>query len=126
MWLDFVVPFAVEFVSFDSDRVHFIVCHFPTSLVGFLVQPAMNFKPFVGSRRAYKLDNHLVRLKRNATPVARDVTEQSVFDLIPFARARRIVAHLDDHSQFIRQRLQLEFPQSISVTVAASTVRCDQ
>ncbi len=70
----------------------------------------MDFKSFFGPCRPDQFDNYLVRFQWRALPVASDVTEQAVFYLIPFARAWREMAYLDDHPGFVGEPLQLQFP----------------
>ena len=53
MGMDFVVPFAVEFVFLKADRLHFFVGDFSTDGIVLLVQPAMNFQALTGPRGAY-------------------------------------------------------------------------
>jgi hypothetical protein len=49
-----------------------------------------------------------------------------VFDLIPFAGTWRVVADRNGHSRFVTERLQMEFPGTLSVPVAASAVGADE
>ena len=41
------------------------------------------------------IDNHFVTHQRPTTPVLGDVTEHPMLDFVPFAGARREVAHMD-------------------------------
>jgi len=60
------------------------------------------------------------------SPIASDMTKQPMFDLVPFASARRIVTYFDRHAGFVGQSLQFIFPKSISMAVAPNAVCCHQ
>ena len=64
--------------------------------------------------------------QRYALPVARDVAEQTMFDLVPLASAGRIVAQLDLQTCFICELLQGPSPESSSRAVAAPAVGRNQ
>ena len=49
-----------------------------------------------------------------------------MFYLVPLACARGEMAHADSYSGFIRQFLQLQFPQPQTCTIATARVRRDQ
>jgi hypothetical protein len=67
-----------------------------------------------------------MRFQRHTTPIAGNVTEQPMFNLVPLARTGWIMANLNCHSGLICELLQFIFPKSVPVTVAASAIRCDQ
>jgi hypothetical protein len=54
------------------------------------------------------------------------VTEQAVFDLVPFARPGWIVTDFNSHSRFISQSLQLKLPKPVTVAVASAAVSSDK
>src|ERR1700730_1450808 len=49
--------------------------------------------------------------KRLAAPIRGDEREQPVFNLVPFAGARRKVTNGNRKARFIRELLQLQFPE---------------
>ena len=49
-----------------------------------------------------------------------------MFDLVPLAGSRGIVANRDRHSGFIAQRLQMQLPGPRPVAIAASAVSADE
>ena len=49
-----------------------------------------------------------------------------MFDLVPLAGSRRIVANRDRHSSFVAQRLQMQFPGARPVAIAAAAVSADE
>src|SRR5437879_2437969 len=73
-----------------------------------------------------EVDNGFKVKQRLADPVQTDEREQPVFDLIPFAGARRIVADRDRHGCFVTERLQMEFPGTLAVSVTAAAVGADE
>ena len=86
----------------------------------------MNFKACRGSRCRDQVHHNLERLERNAPPVSGDVAEQAVFDLVPFAGARRIVADLDSEASLVGKSLEFETPQPCSWAVAPAAVSGNQ
>src|SRR4051812_43933564 len=55
-----------------------------------------------------------------------DKRKHPVFDLIPFARARRVMAHGDLQGQLVSEPLQMVLPGPVARAVAAPAVRADQ
>ena len=76
-----------------------------------LVQPSMDFQSLRGSSGADQVDDDLEGLQGDSLPVARDVTEKPMLDLVPLAGARRQVAHGDPQPGLGGQRGELGFPQ---------------
>ena len=52
------------------------------------------------------------RAQRAPAPVLRDVTEQAVLDLVPLARARREVRHMDGEAQGVGEALEAGLPRA--------------
>src|SRR5689334_2623339 len=86
----------------------------------------MNLEPRLCRCRTDEIHHNLICLQRLATPVPGYMTEQAMLDLVPFARARRKVAHLDLQTVFVAQCLQFRLPQAVSTTVTTATVGRDQ
>ena len=59
-------------------------------------------------------------------PIAGDVTEESMLDLIPLACPWREVTQFDLEADLIRESLEFPPPQACSRAVAAAAVRSDQ
>ena len=57
-----------------------------------------------------QLHDDFAAQERLSSPVARDLTEQTMFDLVPLAGSRREMADLNVQVQFIGQLLQLNVP----------------
>ena len=121
-----VVPFAVELVWRELDRGQFSIADFDPFGIRPLIQRRLDFQPALGLGRPNELNDHLVTHEWPPAPVLRDVTEHSMFDLVPLARPRGEVTHADLKSQFIRQALQLHLPQSHSAAIATPAIRGDQ
>ena len=113
-------------VSEDVNRGQLFVAHLDLRWVVFLVEPGVNFKACRGSRCRDQVHHNLERLERNAPPVSGDVAEQAVFDLVPFAGARRIVADLDSEASLVGKSLEFETPQPCSWAVAPAAVSGNQ
>ena len=124
--MDFVAPFAVESVSFDLDFGEFFPADLSTFFINLRIQPGMHFQSGGGRRGADETDNDLQSFQRDTLPVASDVTKQTVLDLIPLTRSRRIMTDLDDQSGFVCKLLKFCQPQPCARTVAATTVGSNQ
>src|SRR5690606_31293192 len=125
MGANLVVPVAMESVSPDSQSIHLFVCDFEAFGILVSIQTAVDLQAFLSSSRTDQVDNNLVRLKWNATPVACDVAKQTVLDFIPFACSRWVMANFDRHARFVGKLLQFVLPKPIAMPVAASTVGSD-
>ncbi len=69
----------------DRARLHILL----------LVKPGMDFQAFFRSRVTDELDHDLECLQGDALPIASDVTEKAMFDLVPLACSRRKMAYLN-------------------------------
>src|SRR5665647_2003910 len=116
----------MKFVSLDVYFREFMVADFATFFIGFGIQPRMDFQTLLRCRGTNQADHDLKCFQRNALPIAGDVAEQPVLDLIPFAGAGGEMTDLDDHLQLISQALKFRQPQPGARTVAAAAVGCDQ
>ena len=76
--------------------------------------------------RADEANHDFQCLQRHALPGPCDMAEQTMLDFIPFAGARRVVAHFNPQPCIIRKLLQCPAPKSSAWTVAASAIRCNQ
>ena len=94
--LEGVVPFRVEVIAGDVQRLHLGVADLDAFFVGPLIERAFDRQTCLGRRRPDQLDDGHVIGERPAAPVLRDVAEQAVLDAVPFGRARWIVVNVDD------------------------------
>jgi hypothetical protein len=72
--------------------------------------------------RRDQLDDHLVGDQRPTPPVARDVAEQPVLDLVPLGGAWREMAHRHLKARLGREPRQLGLPGPDPVAVAATGI----
>ncbi len=86
--VNLIVPFAVERSRFDMTFGQFFVGDLASFGIGRLVEPGMDFQAGVRGRVSDGLNDDFASLQRDALPVARDMTEQPMFNLIPFGRNR--------------------------------------
>ena len=114
----FIVPFTEKLVSLDVHRRQFFVAHLDFRRVAFLVEFSVNLKSSGGAYCSDQIHDDLQRLQRNATPFSGAVTEQAVFDLVPLARAGRVVADLDRESRRTGESLEFKSPELGSWAVA--------
>ena len=75
---------------------------------------------------AGQIDNDVQTRQRLSFPVHRNVVEQAMFDLVPFARARREMTPMNRQAAFIGKLLQAKFPKAIATSVASAAVRRDE
>ncbi len=80
----------MECVAFDFDVGHLGVANLASFGIVVLIHTTVDFQAFRSTSGSNKADHDLVAFQRNASPVASDVTEQTMFDFVPFARARRV------------------------------------
>src|SRR5262249_22346673 len=73
-----------------------------------------------------QLDHGEAIRQRPSAPVLRDVTEQSVLDLVPLRCARRIVVDTDREPSLVGKLLQLDFPEPHTRTIRAAAVGRDR
>ena len=89
----------------------FLIRHLPAGRVFPAIQTTGHLEPFGGRRARDQIDDRLIIAKRLAAPIRGDEREQSVFHLVPFAGARRKVTDGNRKARFIRELLQLQFPE---------------
>jgi len=64
--------------------------------------------------------------ERLAAPVLTDPGKEAMFNLVPFARSRRQVAHGDRQAGLIGELLQFPFPQAHARAIASSPIGTDE
>jgi len=99
--MDLIVPLAVEIMALDDTLRKILVGYLDALVVGLFIKPSMNLQPISGAGVTDARYDNLMRLKRHASPIPRDVTEQPVLDFVPFARPGWVVANFDDQSRLI-------------------------
>ncbi len=81
--MDFVVPFAMKLVSLDVNLLDFFVAYLATFVVFLCVKPRMHFESFSARCGANEAGDNLKCFERNSLPVAGDMTEQPMLNLVP-------------------------------------------
>src|ERR1039458_4842145 len=97
-----VIPVAMKFVLFQVHSPNFLIRHLPAGRVFPTIQTAGHVEPF-GCRRARdQIHDRLIIAKRLAAPIRGDEREKPVFQIVPFAGARRKVTDGNRKARFIR------------------------
>src|SRR5438552_6844812 len=104
------------------DARKLFIADFYSGFVVAFIQSRPYQQPGLRGRVGDEIDDHPVTGQRTTAPVLGDKAEQTVFDLVPLARARRKVADLQAQLQLVRQILQSDFPQSVAASVTAAAV----
>ena len=91
MWCDGVIPVAMEKVSDYGYRIFLLVGEFDFCGVEVRVEFAADGQSRTGRGAGDEVDDGLVGLEGSSAPVLGDSGEKPVFDLVPFAGARRVV-----------------------------------
>jgi hypothetical protein len=101
----------MERVAGDVEALHLGVADLDALLVGARVEGTFDFQSGFGRGRADQLDDGDMISQRPAAPVLRDVTEQTMLDLIPLRRARRVMVDTQHKIRLVGELLQLDLPQ---------------
>src|SRR4051812_7826969 len=105
-----IIPFTVEFIVRDVDRVHLVIGHLDAFRVQVGVDLAADLQAGVGRRGADELDDDLMADQWFATPVHGDEGEQAMLNPVPFAGAGRQVGHRYLQTSLIGEALQFALP----------------
>ncbi len=103
----------------------FRVADFDSGVVGIGVQLGADKQAGFRRRAADQIDDRLMAEQRLAAPVLGDEAEETMLDLVPFARARREVAHADVETGTIGQFLQFPLPKPVPWPIASSRIGSD-
>src|SRR5947209_18826866 len=114
LWLEGVIPLAVKIVSDDVKRLEFLIAHFDASRIGVGVLDGSDDQSLLAGGMRDELNDRFKRDQGLGTPVDGDVGEEPMFDLVPFAGARRKMTDCDALSSFVGH--------PVHVTLAISAV----
>ena len=106
-----VIPVTMKCVPFQVYPLNFIIRYLPTGRVFPPIQAAGHVESFSGRRARDQIYDRLIIPKWLATPIRGNERKQPVFNLVPFAGARWKVADGNGKTRFIRELLQLQFPE---------------
>src|ERR1022692_3702787 len=93
--MDFVVPVAVEPITFEVNLREFFVVDFGSRRVSTVIHCGMDGQALCGSRSGDEVDDNLEADERFSRPVLADEAEQTMLNLVPLAGAWRKVANCD-------------------------------
>ncbi|SFN15985.1 hypothetical protein SAMN05421863_11173 [Nitrosomonas communis] len=124
--LSFVIPFTAKALSFNSQFGKLLVRHLDACLIGVFIKFSLNPQADRCGRVADQVHHDFPAKQWAPTPILGDVTKHAMLNLVPLAGSGREMAILNGHPQFVCEFLQLYTPQAHPVTIAASTVGCDQ
>jgi len=96
--MQFVVRIALERIAMQRECFHLLLGNQGSGRVEALVELGLHAKPRFGSGVADQVDNALAGAQRLAAPVARDMAEQAMLDLVPLAGPGRKVTDADPPS----------------------------
>ena len=110
--VDRVVPFTVKLVLFQVHSLDFLIRHLAAGRVFPTIETAGHLESFGGRRARDQIYDRLIIPKWFTAPIRGYEREQPVFNLVPLAGARRKVTDGNRKARFIRELLQLQFPES--------------
>lgn len=114
-------------MPFDINLRHLRVLNFKARAIFFSTQPCTDLEAGLGGCRANVFEHGRQRAQGNTGPIAAHVTEQAMFNRIPFGRARGIMANRYGNAKGITQaRLNGVLPQPATVAIAAARITKDQ
>src|SRR5712691_2219060 len=100
-----VVPISMEVVSHDLQGGQLFEGHALPDGVVATIDRGADDETGTSCRVPDEAHHRLERAQRPSAPVHRDEGEKTMFDLVPFARARRKVADVDRTSDFVGEPL---------------------
>ena len=106
-----VIPFTMKLVRFEVHSFNFLIRHLPPGRVFPTIQTAGHLESFGGRRARDQIYDRLIVPQRLTAPIRGDEREQPVLDFVPFTGARRKVTDGNRKPGFIRELLQLQFPE---------------
>src|ERR1019366_3102573 len=125
MWRDRIVPVSVEGVWGNSYGGELGIGDFDSFLIGGVVDCGANAQTLLSSGCGDEVDDDFMAYQWPTPPIQADEREQSVFDLIPLARAGREVAHSDCQAEFVGQLLKFQFPETDPLAIGSTATGQD-
>src|SRR5487761_2030854 len=111
-WRYGIIPLRMECVTLDIERLHLVVADLDTLRIAACIQLASHGQTSPGRGGGDQFDHCFATGQGLATPGLGDVTEQPVFDFVPFRRAGGIMADLKRQAGFVSQVLQFNLEQA--------------
>src|SRR5450432_932515 len=100
----------MECIALDVEGLHLGIADFDAFLVGRGIERALDLQAGFGRRGSDQLDDRHAIDEWSPAPSLRDVAEQTVLDLIPLRRTRRIVMDVEYEAGQVCELLQLDLP----------------
>src|SRR6201988_2504977 len=104
------------------EAIDFRVLDFDPLWIFVFVQLCTHLEPGFRRGRRDQLNDGAKAAQRLASPIDRDEREQTMLYLVPLRSTWRQVADRDGQLELVRQLLKLNFPQTDTISVAATTV----
>ena len=120
---DDVVPFAMKGLTLEIDLSHLRRRDFSPGRILPAIEAAGHGQPLRGRRLGNEMDDGFVISQWFAAPIRRDKGKKAVLDLVPLAGPRWEMTDRDGQACFIREGLQLQFPQAQPPAVTAAGIR---
>src|SRR5215203_6154654 len=105
-------------MSMQGQLPHLGTRHDHTRPVPSLVQSGSDPQAGDGARVADEGHHRLERAQRSTAPVLRDVAEEAMLNLVPFARPRWKVRDMDRQLQIVGEALQASLPGAATIPIA--------
>jgi hypothetical protein len=115
----------VKSVRVQGEVAHLGLGDHEAGLIASLIELGFDAQPGSRSGVADQLDEGLEGAERTPPPVLRDMAEESMLDLVPFARARWEMRDVDGDAQVVGEPLQRGLPAARPIPVAATGVGGD-
>ena len=103
-----IVPVTSPSSTKKVEPCHFFLADFDPGLVFVFIKLAFDVQPGLRFRGRDQIHDDLKCLKRSPSPVPADLSEETVFDLIPFGRTGRVMEDMHFKLKFGGEFL--EFP----------------
>jgi hypothetical protein len=115
----------MEIIRGNIQPGHFLIRNLDAFLVTALVKRGVDGQALARPGIGYQVDDGLQADQWASSPVLSDMAEHPMFDFVPLAGSRWQVTYAYDESAFIRESLELTFPQSGPISVAAASISGD-
>jgi hypothetical protein len=112
----------MKVMGFQSQTGQLFVADFDFGFIMIRVQRGFDDQTTASRGAGDQIDDGLMTHQGAASPVLCDETEQTMLNLVPFARAGRKVTDQEFQFQFVSQVLQRCLPQPRTMAVAAAAI----
>ena len=115
----------MEVIAINFDGIEIVIRNDDPFGIVSVVQFSANLQATARLGACNEVNDHLVTDQGASTPVHGDEREQSVLDLVPFARAGWKVVHLNVQPGLLGEPTELKLPQTNAMAVAAPAIGSD-